>query len=439
MSTSPIIDVAFGKRPGKILLGGLLALVLFLPTLTFYIGVATSMALGACAVAVVVILASLSRFQTFGSARLSIGALIAMALAAVLVHLVIAALMRPVDVVRASLSLIPLVLVLLSGFCLGRLMRAGRHAATEGAVYFCLALSCVSGLVALFGLVPPNSGAYFKPVFPFTEPSHFALSFLPVFMYACVRLNGRAKVAVLLGGLFMGWSLESLTLIVGWLLVAFICVRKSSIALMLAALALLGTQLDLSYYLDRLDFGGDAQNVSALVYVQGWQLVVESLGESSGWGLGLQQLGVQGSHVEAADLIFATLGESSNLLDGGFTFAKLVSEFGVLGLLLTISYLVLAHRCALALRCSSRGSLEEMPATTLAQCVVVCFLVEMFVRGEGYFSGTTLLLCAAVTILSMQPESQAQEAKVSGRRSVRRGGGRSLTMAATGLERRKTA
>ncbi len=414
--------VGGGPPPSARLLGFLLALVLFVPTLMLYVGLATSMALGACVVASVVIVASLAERPTFGIRRqqLSVGTLILLVLTIIVFHLTIAISARPLDLPRATLSIIVLVLILVSGVGLGHLLDASCGLAMERAVYVCLGLMGVLGLLALSGFVPPNSEAYFKPVFPYTEPSHFALSFLPLLMFACVRLNGSAKIAMLFSGLAMGWALESLTLIVGWFLIASICLRKTSIALVLAVLALLSTQLDLSYYLDRLNFAGADQNLSTLVYLQGWQLIDESLRQSAGWGIGFQQLGVQGSNVEAADLIVAMLGENANLLDGGFTFAKITSEFGVCGLLLMFGYLAMTWRCVRSLRRSSRDSRKGPSAVALARCILVSFLVELFVRGEGYFSGTTLLLTAAITILSLQPSMAAEDAHARKGRPSRR-------------------
>ena len=395
------------RGPTRIAIGILLPLVLLVPSLVFYLGLASSMTLGACAIAVVVICTfaaqRLAHPEGAHAARLSIGTVILLFFAVIALHLAIATFIRPVDLARAALSFVPLMLILLSGYGLGYLLSTARGVDIARAVYLSFGLMCAIGLVAVIGYVPPISGTYFKPVFPYTEPSHFALAFLPFLMYGCVSLSGSARIAMLLSGLAMGLALESLTLMAGWLLIASICLRKTTIPLLMVLLALVATQLDLSYYLDRLDFGGDIQNLSTLVYLQGWQLIAESLTLSAGWGLGFQQLGVHGSNVVAADLIFSILGDNANLLDGSFAFAKLTSEFGALGLLLMLLYVPLAWRAARSLRRQSRGTRNDAPAATLAQCVVVLFVVELFVRGSGYFSGSTLLLVAAITTLSTRP------------------------------------
>ena len=418
-----VISQPWRRLRTRIPLSILLLLVLLVPSLTFYLGMASSMALGTCAVAVVVICSlapqRLANPDAGQAVRLTNGAAILLLFVVIALHLVIATVIRPVDFERAVLSFVPLALVLLSGYGLGRLLATSRDRDIKRAVYLCFWTMCALSLLALGGYIPPHSESYFKPVFPYTEPSHFALAILPYMMFCCVSLGGRARVAMLLGGLAMGLALESLTLIAGWLLITSICLRSSAIPLLLALLALLATQLDLIYYLDRLDFSGDSPNLSTLVYLQGWQLITESLTLSTGWGLGFQQLGVQGSDSVAAGLIFEILGDNSNLLDGGFAFAKLTSEFGVLILPLMLWYFPLAWRAARGLRHRSQGASQEAPAITLAQCVVVSFVVELFVRGSGYFSGSTLLLVAAITILSTRRWAPLAGVKAERRRHRR--------------------
>ena len=412
------------RSPTRISLYILLPLVLLVPSLTYYLGFASSMALGACIAAFVVICAflveRLTRPDAVQTDRLSMGMMALLLFVVIALHLTIATFLRPVDLARATQSFIPLGMILFSGYGLGHLLSTSRGADIKRAVYLCFGLMCVLGLLAFSGYVPPISGNYFKPVFPYTEPSHFALSFLPLLMFGCVRLRGSAKIATLAGGLAMGWALESLTLMVGWFLIASICMRWTAITLLLALLALVATTLDLSYYLDRLDFGGDTQNLSTLVYLQGWQLINESLTLSAGWGLGFQQMGVQGSDVVAAELIFAMLGDNANLLDGSFTFAKLTSEFGVLSSVPILLYLPLAWRAVQGLRHESHEVGKEAPAITLAQCVIVCFVVELFVRGSGYFSASTLLFAAAVTTLSIKRRTPLADGVTARRRQRRR-------------------
>jgi hypothetical protein len=252
----------------------------------------------------------------------------------------------------------------------------------------------------VFRLSPPSADASPIPMFPFTEPSHFALTCAPLLMFAAIRLKGAARGALLMGAALAGFLLPSFTFLIAAGLTAVVCLKRwvaISMALVLVAVAPL---LDLTYYSSRLDFSQSNTNLTALVYLQGWQLVFESWQRSFGWGLGFQQLGIHGTSVEASDLIYAIVGGYGNVLDGGFTFAKIVSEFGALGLALIAGYLILAYAALKMLRAAARSQASLKASKTFAGAVILCYSIELFVRGGGYFTGTSLLLIAALRIWS---------------------------------------
>ena len=97
--------------------------------------------------------------------------------------------------------------------------------------------------------------------------------------------------------------------------------------------------MDLTYFSDRLKLTTDSDNLSVLVFVQGWQLAYNSLKETYGLGIGIQQLGFVKVETEAGDTIIRLLGRNVNDTDAGLTFGKIVSEFGLLGVFLIIIYL----------------------------------------------------------------------------------------------------
>jgi hypothetical protein len=381
----------------------LVLIILLLPPMLFYFSQASSMALGASIAALFVIAFLMSpvflrdRIRSSALVRPTIVTLaVALGLTA---HALVAALMVPIDVVRAVGSLLPLALISFSGYALGRTFAESSSANFHGAIHRCFAVFCLLGVLAIIGLEPTSSEPYFKPVFPFAEPSYFALAFTPLLMYCCITTTGSRRVLVLLASLSLAFLLQSLTLVLACLLTTFLCFRRAVIvALMLALVAAViqYLQLDLSYYTERLDITSESGNLSSLVYLQGWQLIFESLARSSGWGLGFQQLGVQGTQVPAADLIFDLTSDYSNLRDGGFTLAKLVSEFGAIGVLLTALFLLLAWRTARALRRTTRAPRETAAALTFSRCVIATYLLEFFIRGSGYFHGLAILFVGAL-------------------------------------------
>lgn len=393
-------------------IGVLLPAVLLTPPLLFYLNAASSMALGATIAGLFAVAFFLLQKRACASSRFggtfSFGTTTVMLLSLVVAHAAITSTVLPFDAVRASASLIPLVVVLCAGYALGRLFMASRDTQVDRAIGASIGLLTLAGIFALVGFAPLATGNYHKPVFPFTEPSHFAQAFMPLLMYLSVRArSGWSKVFVLLFGLVVAGVLESLTLVVGWCLVTAVCLRAFMLPLLLAPVVLVAAQLDLTYYAERVNLSGDIENLSSLVYLQGWQLIAESWIRSRGWGLGFQQLGVQGTEVTAASLIFALLGDNANLLDGSFALAKVTSEFGLFGVILVLAYLGVAWRAIVQLSRTSQGTKAAPAPITLARCVIAGFLIEVFIRGTGYFSGTAILLVAALVVMRTSTSSRS--------------------------------
>ena len=331
---------------------------------------------------------------------------------AVCIHLAVVAFVTPVVVTRSVMSLVLLVLMIAAGGALARALLDIPASQQDRGFRTAYGVLCILALVGAIGLSPPTLSAeeWRRPIFPYSEPSHFALAFTPALMYACIRIRGHKYFLVLLFALAVTALVQSLTLAVGLILAAVVSLRSVKLILLLAPIAVALSQVDLTYYTTRLDFSDETSNLSTLVYLQGWQMTGEALQRSSGLGIGFQQLGLQRTDVPAAELLRALRGgEDLNVLDGGFTFAKLTSEFGIFGLLLAATFTVLAIRSARILRRVADGRWTIEPATLMAHCVVVSFLVELFARGVGYFSGTPLLLTAALWLVlssKRSPESR---------------------------------
>jgi hypothetical protein len=396
-------------------LGSLLLSVQLLPSFVRYVGADSSMVIGTA-------LASLGIGACFAVTRFPpevsqaaaplvarfwpyLAALLACAL--VIPHALAASFFNAIDFGRFALTIPVLALILGGGLALGVLVVESSNSTVRRVLHFSSILLAVCALLAIFGLQPRAvEGAFEKSIFPFTETSHFALAFLPMVMYRCVSSSGAGRWIWLGVALLSGLLLQSLALLAGSLLVAAACRRLSIVIAGGLILALGAIPLELTYFADRLNLSSGTQNLSALVYLQGWQMLIESFSISSGWGVGFQQLGVNGTEVSAAAAIVAlTRTEGSNLNDGGFVVAKLGSEFGVLGLLLAVLFLSAAWRSLVSLR--REGSRNE--AVVFADCVVVSFIIDMCVRGTGYFTGSTLLVIAALSVRYLAGRSSVQE------------------------------
>lgn len=338
---------------------------------------------------------STGRSQNCGVSARSIAVLTLLILLGIQLHLVVAASMIPVDLGRAVASMVLLVIVLMGGHAMFTLIRKEGEHQVDRAVSQAFNVLCLVALAAVLGIAPPTGHSMTKPVFPFTEPSHFAIGFVPILMYRCVTASTLRRLLSLAGGFVIALVLENLTLVAGCLLVAFVSLRLPLVLLLIAFATLLASQVDLTYYWDRLDLTTETQNLSSLAFLQGWQLISESWGNTDGWGLGFQQLGLQGTSVNAAELIEVIAGMPLNVYDGSFTASKLVSEFGIFGVVLLLVYLFLAVKSVIFLRRARSGGVA-----VLAHCILVAYGLELGLRGSGYFTGSVLLVMAAVWLLA---------------------------------------
>lgn len=380
----------------------LLPLIIFVPAAAFYLGWASSLALGTATVGVLAMLLAVLAPRLLTSALIDGSLIGGSAVLLLSAHLLVANLWVPVDFPRAIGSLVVLFLTVVGGITTGLALTGTDDRSLHRALHICFWLLVGAGFLGAFDIVPiasPTARYYERPVFPFTEPSHYALCMTPILAYCAVTANRVARAVYLGIVLIIFVLLQSLTMASGWLLVAIVCARGFFVPSITAAMGWLAyTYVDLQYYLDRLDIGQDSGNISNLIYFQGWELIGESLTNSHYWGLGFQQLGVFGTDVPNSRIIYLLVGEFSNLLDGGFTFSKITSELGLFGVAISAYLVYLAARAFFTLRkvAAKPGSL---PARQIfMHAIFLGFMVDLLLRGAGYFTTTGLLLVAALRI-----------------------------------------
>lgn len=376
-----------------------LLIVTWLPSVPLYLLGASSMAagtLGACVISTLRMGAY--RFNsTFALARQC--RLLLLPCVAVAVHFGVAALIQPVDLGRFAASWLLLVIFLVGASAFVRMIFGVGPRGLHRALSVVLVALVLCAAVGLAGIAPSGPIPYDKPVFPFTEPSHFALSFAPFLMYVAISSSGWKRGLVLLIGIGLALAMENMTLLVVGILVTLICNLRSAILLVPLAVVVLTPFIDFYYFLSRVDFSSDNDNLSTLVFIQGWQLMEESLQNSSFWGLGFQQLGVKGTEVPIADVIYTLMSTYVNLNDGSFTLSKLVSEFGIFGIVLALGHFFGAWKSAVRLRRHALGATHIPVATRFAYAVVVGYSVELLIRGAGYFTASSLMYAASLLYL----------------------------------------
>ena len=144
------------------------------------------------------------------------------------------------------------------------------------------------------------------------------------------------------------------------------------------------------YFTERANLSLESNNTTALVYLQGVDYAEKALTNTNGMGLGFQMMGTQKSS-EVTDKLISLVGSGDgggvNRLDGGFLAAKIITEFGVLGIGLLLIYLFSFCKSLLYLRYITRyGIGKENVYLSISHSIFCTFIVEIFVRGVGYFS-----------------------------------------------------
>ena len=230
-----------------------------------------------------------------------------------------------------------------------------------------------------------------KTMFFASEPSHFAITFLPFLFYKVFRDRTPWHFAM---ALFIAVFIKNLTIMSGVLLLAVFYFRRKKLMLLLVfgACFLLVSKSSVYgiYVIDRLTLSSNSTNLSTLVLLSGYERAYETLITGHLIGVGFQQMGFVGPQGQfMATISEITNGNELNLYDGGTLASKIIVEFGVLGVIFILVYLQ-------RLRKHLRSCIEELsPAALFFTGIEITFACYLFVRGMGYMSAAVLLLLAS--------------------------------------------
>jgi hypothetical protein len=274
--------------------------------------------------------------------------------------------------------------------CLVRLPAGLLDVWVRRALWFMLA----NALLGLLG-VPLFAHTTHKPVGMFSEPSHFALVLGPLLAYVCA-LRLRHHGAILVAAFLWGLLVQNMTTVVLVLLCgALVFGLNWRMVLVPVVLGTVAVSLDVEYFLARVMISGDSDNQSVLVLLQGWESAFILMDKTHGWGAGFQQFGFVDAVGDIGARISSSGEDGLNKFDGGSTAAKLVGEFGGFGIVVLVAYLLYFLRALLLLRRARVRPSAANPGDVLLTACLYVFIVELFVRGVGYFSPTLFLALAA--------------------------------------------
>lgn len=308
----------------------------------------------------------------------------------VVLHCLIPRATYAVDI-KVTLSVLLLALVLIAASSLSRPNIYGTMFSPRS-INILVQLSI---FIATFSLITDSylSVAFYgqlKGIFPYGEPSHFALIFGPFIVFYVITRKDTVAFACLIGLLFLGYLIESLTFLVYVAIAGFVVLLRGGVVTgVIGIICLLitfgflfyGTE----YFAARLDISADTENLSALVYFLGIDYAY--MGLQSYIGYGFQMLGV-GVKSDISLAIVRLLGETGdqhgNTHDGGFLAAKIIGEFGVFGLLILAYYMLVVIQAFLFLLRNRYCNSQHL--AFVSSSIIVSSTVEVFIRGMGYFS-----------------------------------------------------
>ncbi|MFM2484512.1 hypothetical protein [Celerinatantimonas yamalensis] len=243
---------------------------------------------------------------------------------------------------------------------------------------------------------------YRKQVFPFVEQSHFVLAVAPIMVaYSFIGKFKNVLLFLSLSGFFSIYfpslSFLIVTSVSFW---CFLCrFRKSKYLIALIFLVstyfilLIYVIYNVKYFSNRLDLIKN-NNLTTLVYFQGIYFALDNYMKNYYFGLGFQNLGLSGTVFNKYSHLISVIMQGSlvNQFDGGFFAAKMIAEFGVVGIVIFLAYVVFLinfmfkanRRCRKYHMINIRSTFEKY--RFIKSVFMFSFFYEFLFRGYGYFS-----------------------------------------------------
>ena len=280
-------------------------------------------------------------------------------------------------------------------------------------IWYVVALSIIGWMSAAFHISPFNYAVdYGRPVFPFREPSHYALVAGPLFGALAAMSSGKVRVLLVVNIFLLAIVFPSTSLAIYAVGVSILVLPLRTLTFVLIPAAVLTFafgNIDSSYFARRVDFGPDSESLTALVWMQGLSDGYDSFTESKGLGTGFQTMGY-GPPGRVTQYIMQVYHTRLNREAGGFMAAKLIGELGIVGIALVLLLLRAMWKSGVFVRSMIGRSVDDRTAVAkllAAHMVVALFVVELFVRAGGYFSPSFLLLGVALLHLNEHEPNHA--------------------------------
>ncbi len=265
-------------------------------------------------------------------------------------------------------------------------------------LYYIMIIIGIMGV--LFNIRFGNYAVKNYPVFPFAEPSHFALAYAPIAIcyqlyYCSNKFHSFRTIGI---SLLLGVLYPNLILVIIGCLQFLILPKRYSVSLIFILIASVAMYIikagmqAIDYFYYRIFFDYSNLNLSNLVYLQGWEAAWIALKETRLFGLGFQLNGTQSAGF-FTDLINSINKSELNRLDGGFLASKLISETGIIGIFFVLFLIFKAVKIIFI-----NKKYQFSFYNKLYFSIMVSLLVELIFSGYGYFSPTFILALSFLSI-----------------------------------------
>lgn len=234
----------------------------------------------------------------------------------------------------------------------------------------------------------------------FSEPSHFALVYLPLLLYMAYTSRSLKRIFHLSIGFIFAFLIKDLTLLTGIVLILILLYRRAIFVFIPSVIIMfIIANMDYikhNYFISRIRFfSNHNNNLSSLVYISGWQRAYLSFFKSYGLGLGFDQMGFVGPKGSVINYMVNNLHMPRilNLFDGGTLAPKIIAELGVLGIVLIITYF---YFFIYMYNKFVKRKIIYKSSNIFFSSVFVMFSLALFVRADGYFMPITFMFLASI-------------------------------------------
>jgi len=268
-----------------------------------------------------------------------------------------------------------------------------------------------------------NYFRYPNNVFPFQEPSHFALAIgnisLPLLVFTGFFLN----IFIILNLITLSLLFPSTVLLIYSFLGIIIFFFKKRINLLFKILIFFsfllfifqinfdGELFDYFFYRVNPSLSSDQiYNMTNLTYKQGWEFIYINLINTNFLGIGFQMMGsnkmILGDIYRIILNIYPT-NYGQNLADGSFVMSKFITEYGFIAIIISFFYFMFILKfiikfnskiSKIGLRLTDDD--EKSKKIFFSELIIFSYFVNFFIRGINYFTPQLIVVFAAIILIS---------------------------------------